>query len=290
MVAPGMLQNLSVRTWLEGVEPAWTLLSDASFHALRQSPTPQGDAIRLSTKLTSDEIHRSAVLRNALILLRAAAEAPGLKLTATGNLSRSVVAEMVDTMSWPDFNKAQAFPLNRVVNEPDYLHLHFLRMLSQSAKLLRRRSGHLLATPLARHLSEEPSHGALLAILFHLVFWHLDISDLWQGPFHGWPQRDCGIVLWSLSVAAAEWQSSKRLTRLCTVPIIGVLESDWDVGTSAMEARILRPLEWFGLVERREADTTGSRFDRRHFYRKTPLFDRFLSFDVTLDETDGLRH
>jgi|GEM_PF-6994078 len=26
MVAPGMLQNPSVRNWLGGVEPAWTLL------------------------------------------------------------------------------------------------------------------------------------------------------------------------------------------------------------------------------------------------------------------------
>ena len=31
MVAPGMLQNPSVRNWLGGVEPAWTLLHIDSF-------------------------------------------------------------------------------------------------------------------------------------------------------------------------------------------------------------------------------------------------------------------
>jgi hypothetical protein len=36
---------------------------------------------------------------------------------------------------------------------------------------------------------------------------------------------------------------------MCTVPIIGVLESEWDIGSYAMEAKILRPLLWFGLLE-----------------------------------------
>ena len=36
MVAPGMLQNPSVKHWLGGVEPAWTLLDQASWAALRE--------------------------------------------------------------------------------------------------------------------------------------------------------------------------------------------------------------------------------------------------------------
>jgi hypothetical protein len=38
VVAPGMLQNPSVKTWLAGVEPAWTLLDQASFTALYEPP------------------------------------------------------------------------------------------------------------------------------------------------------------------------------------------------------------------------------------------------------------
>jgi len=33
VVAPGMLQNESVKRWLGGLEPAWTLLSYGSFTA-----------------------------------------------------------------------------------------------------------------------------------------------------------------------------------------------------------------------------------------------------------------
>ncbi len=36
MVAADFLQNPQVRQWLDGVEPAWTLLSFDSLRALRQ--------------------------------------------------------------------------------------------------------------------------------------------------------------------------------------------------------------------------------------------------------------
>jgi len=56
MVAPGMLQNPSVLTWLGGIEPAWTLLDQGSFHALRRPPSPIDGPIRLAPNLTVDPI------------------------------------------------------------------------------------------------------------------------------------------------------------------------------------------------------------------------------------------
>ena len=79
MVAPGMLQNPSVKTWLAGVEPAWTLLDQASFAALREPPSPTAGPIRLAADLTQEEVQQSAVARNALILLRAAAAEPWIE-------------------------------------------------------------------------------------------------------------------------------------------------------------------------------------------------------------------
>ena len=76
---------------------------------------------------------------------------------------------------------------------------------------------------------------------------------------------------------------------MCTIPINGVLEAHWDTGTMAMEARILC-LWWFGLLEHRQEEVAGHRFEATHFYRKTPLFDRFLFFQVNLEPTDGSRH
>ena len=57
-----------------------------------------------------------------------------------------------------------------------------------------------------------------------------------------------------------------------------------------MEARILRPLLWFGLLEHRAEKAPGARFAERHFYRKAPLFDRFLTFDVHTEQPETARH
>jgi hypothetical protein len=284
-----MLQNLSVRNWLGDIEPAWTLLDLASFNALRRPPSPTAGPIRLAADLADGEIQQSAVARNALILLRAAAEGPGLKMTATGNLSRGVVAEMCDLFTWPGFDKAEAFRLHKVVNEPDFLPLFFVRHVAEAGKLVRRDRGHLKVTPAGRKLLKEPHQKALQAVLFHLALWRLDLGYLGRGLHHGWPQHDIGIVLWSLSIAANDWQPPERLTRMCTIPINGVLESTWDTGSHAMEATVLRPLRWFGLLDCRQDDIPERRLEKRHSYRKTALFDRFLSFDVKL-EAAGPRH
>jgi hypothetical protein len=81
-----------------------------------------------------------------------------------------------------------------------------------------------------------------------------------------------------------------NLTRICTIPIIGVLESPWDTGSHAMEAKILRPLLWFGLLGYRELDNPDSASGRKHCYRKTELFDRFVSFDVQLEQIERRWH
>jgi hypothetical protein len=61
VVAEGFIQDAQVRQWLDGVEPAWTLLTFDSLRALREEPSA-GQANQTG----------SAVARNTLILLRQA--------------------------------------------------------------------------------------------------------------------------------------------------------------------------------------------------------------------------
>ena len=109
MVARDFLRNAQVREWLDGVEPAWTVLTFESLRALRQEPSAARTAIRIANDLNIDEIAGSPVASNTLILLRQAIERGGLPLTATGNLSRAVVAEMCNLIEWPDYDQADAF-------------------------------------------------------------------------------------------------------------------------------------------------------------------------------------
>lgn len=285
-----MLQNPSVVRWLDGIEPAWTLLDHDSFGALRLHSRPPGGAIRLAADFSPEDVARSPVARNALILLHSASTGPGLKMTATGNLTRNVVAEMCDLFSWPHFDKRTAFRFHKVINEPDFLPLHFVRSVTQAAGLVRRHKGYLRASRAGRAVLEDPDRRALQALLFQSALWDIDLQYLGMGLHLGWPQRDVGLVLWSLSVAANDWQSCHRLTRLCTLPINGVLESQWDSGSFAMEARILQPLLWFGLVEHRQRGSRQDESQHSNQYRKTALFDRFLSFDVNLEHGASRHH
>ena len=248
MVAEDFLQDPHVRQWLDGVEPAWTLLSLDSLRSLRQEPSAVQTTIRIANDLGTGEIAASAVARNTLILLQQATERGGLQVTATGNLSRAVVAEMCKLVEWPDYDQAAVFQFNKVLNEPDFLPLHVVRILAQAATLIRAQRGKLVVTPLGKSMPSDERQGSLLAILFHIMFWRMDLEYFGRGLLGSWPQADIGIALWSLSVSAGDWQTSEKLTRLCTIPEPATLTGTWDRSAFAMEAKILRPLLWFGLL------------------------------------------
>ena len=286
MVAPGFLANPEVRRWLNGVEPAWTMLDFDSLNALRHEPSASNRAIRLEPDLADAGMSGSAVTTNSLILLRRATETDGLKLTATGNLSRAVVEEMCRIMEWPGYDKDELFEFHKVINEPDFLPLHFIRILAQAAKLIRKQRGKLLPTPLARRILTTGRHGPLQALLFHVAFWHMNLAYFDRYALDSWPQSEVGVLLWALSASANDWLPRETLTRLCAVPVIGVLESQWDFGSSAMEARILRPLRWFGLLEARTEEKSPTDVVDRRLYRKSPLFDCFVKFDVQVEGPD----
>ena len=288
MVAEDFLQDPQIRGWLDRVEPAWTLLTFESLGALRREPSAAQTAIRIANDLSVGEI--AGVARNTLILLQQAIERGGLPLTATGNLSRAMVAEMCKLIEWPDYEQADAFRFNKVINEPDFLPLHVVRQLAQAATLVRTQRGKLVATPLGKSMLSDAKPGSLLAVLFHLAFWRMDLSYFGRGLLGSWPQADAGVVLWSLSVCANDWQSAEKLTRLCTIPEPTMLSGSWDRTPYAMEAKILRPLLWFGLLEHRGEKLPSSRFGEHHFYRKTELFDRLLAFDVQANLSEGARH
>ena len=189
MVAEDLLQDPQVRGWLDGVEPAWSLLTFESLRTLRHEPSAVQAAIRIANDLSVGETAASPLARNTMILLRQAIERGGLSLTATGNLSRAVVAEMCKLIEWPNYDQADAFRFNKVINEPDFLPLHVVRQLAQAATLVRAQRKKLVATPLGKSMLSDARQGSLLAILFHLAFWHMDLGYFGRGLLGSWPQR-----------------------------------------------------------------------------------------------------
>ena len=71
---------------LNGVVPTWASLKADRIDALRVMPPWEDGATRLAFDLTHEEI-----VQNAFLLMRAAEEADGLKLTAQDNLTVQTV-------------------------------------------------------------------------------------------------------------------------------------------------------------------------------------------------------
>ena len=72
---------------------------------------------------------------------------------------------------------------------------------------------------------------------------------------------------------------------MAALPTTDVIEAVPDYPGFAFEARVLPTLSWFGLMERREVDP-DDRFGPLE-YRKAPLYDPVLSFDVPVRAQPG---
>ena len=88
MVAADFLQDPRVQGWLDGVEPAWTLLTFESLLALRHEPSAVQSAIQIANDLSVDEIAGSAVARNTLIFRSVASTRPAAVLTVCAGSGR----------------------------------------------------------------------------------------------------------------------------------------------------------------------------------------------------------
>ena len=89
-----------------------------------------------------------------------------------------------------------------------------------------------------------------------------------------------------LSKPAAEGAVDTALAALCAVPDDTLPTAHWNPAAWMFAGRILGPLRWFGLVEWREPQEI---FEAR-CWRKTALFDRFVSFDVRLTDARPAGH
>ena len=259
---------------------SFTTTAQESVRALGAAPAAVNRALVLANDLSEEDLRESAMAPNALILLDAVAGSAFVWLTDKGNLQRETVAAMRSAMSWPGMESVENFRKGKALREEDVGELHLLHRLLHKAVLVEGDIALLRLTPLGGKMLEPGNRGMLQALLFRYAFWDMDLSryvcELPRGLPGWWPQGDIGAVLWSLSAVAKDWQSVDALTALCAVQDDTLPTARWNPAASMFEARILGPLRWFGLMEWREPQgmfEVGG-------WRKTALFDRFLSFDV----------
>lgn len=275
---------------MTSIPPAWAHLQPASVKALLEPPgrLPKG------LRITPDDVPVAIALAvpmviAARLLLELAVKQGGLVLTAAGFLKRADVWHIFDQTEWPGSDKTLTLSMNKVINEQDALGVFFTRIALQVAGLLRKRAGVLKPTKVAKSLLADEAAPALLGELFQSVFWKMNLQDFDRNPLEFWPQHHAGLALWCLSVTAHKWSSADRLTPACTImDTIGEPVAH-DLPGFAMLTRVLRPLTWLGMLEpRRQKRASGWGHDED--FRKTPVFDQMLSFNVKMLGEEGARH
>ena len=128
--------------------------------------------------------------------------------------------------------------------------------------------------------------GALYAELFRLAFWRLSLNLFGTAECGSWPQQQIGMALRALSTTGHRLQGTRALMVLNVLPDDSVSRRPEWVATTLFSWRVLRPLWWFSLVECR---VQGEDLDGAS-WRKSVLFDRFLSFGTDLVRTAGSLH
>ena len=291
MVKPGFLKNDNVVEWLGGIEPIWTHLEFESYCRLQRRPDEDDPAMQLAIDLTETEVQSSPIVVAMLALLRMAGEKGGAKLTTGGLLTRAVITPIAEICDGHAYDLALIRSVTKALNEADVWPAELCRHVAAELRLVRRAGRSLALTTNGRTVLKAGGTGDLIARLFKTVFWRINLGH-WDGyPVPTWPQSDIGVIAWSLGHAAAIWETPARLARFSTIPVIGVLDATEDFAGHALELRILRLLALFGLLEARKDPNPADQFLAARHYRKTPLYDRFFSFNVMLEPIEvGTRH
>ncbi|MCH7777638.1 MAG: hypothetical protein IH878_14040 [Gemmatimonadetes bacterium] len=235
--------------------------------------------IRLNQSLSLNDLSGCLVLNHARLVMGHMAANTGVKLTTTGNFNRKFVEQMVRDFRWPGFEPEVVWRFNRVLNEPDYVPVNFLHALINVAGLGRKHKGTFRLSRLGRSLLPPEAAGELNAVLFDATCNRYNLAYLDRRPIKESFQPQIGLTLFLMSKVAETPRSPEELLAITTLPI-DPPQSDFPFHPEAIfRVRVLGYLEWFGLLEKVRI-AANDQVGQQHLYRKTPLFDRFLSFDI----------
>ena len=237
--------------------------------------------LTLNTSLQMEDLRHARFFTNAQAFLRAIGDAGKVKATSAGNLNRNFVGQMLERLDL-DFEWLEILQnYRRVINEKDVFPLRVLRVILESAGLIKRRSGTFSLTKKGAVLAKDEAAGALYAHLFRIFFRRFNLAYLDGCPSNHALQSTVAVTLYRIGREEGSWTRPKALADRTLHPAAFGVDYDWneeDYAYLQFELRIVRPLIGFGLMEKR--DVASEKPYRSEFEtRKSALLDRFLEFE-----------
>ena len=237
--------------------------------------------IMLNESLGVSDLSGSPMAINAMKVLTRATDDGGITLTKSGAFYRKFVTWAAEDFQWPDYEAAELYRLNKVLNELDFMPLAIMHELLIGARLLRHYKGKAVPTKAGKAIIGD--YGALQAEMFDTYFTGFDFLGHERFPIdHDDP--DFVHFLGVIQNRLDDWVPLTELAGWC-LPLDLITNYRFSPVEDAcyyLLSRLVRPLTWLGMMELHpETERYGSVYDRR--YRKTPLYGRFLSFKVIRD-------
>ncbi|MDO9508237.1 MAG: hypothetical protein Q7I97_02650 [Thermovirgaceae bacterium] len=241
------------------------------------------ESILLNRNLSPEELVKVPFFHNCRLLLGLVQEAGGVKTTTRGNLNREVVKQVFEKSIRPEGMFMSRFFQPRVLNEENVTTAHFPRIVCGLAGLLKKRKGHFEITRKAENLLKNENAGELYALLFGVYFRKFDISYC-----DGLPEVEMiqytfpYSIYWLSKFEEDEFVKAEKAAASVLHPdsirAIASFDNSFITPEFLFVVRILEHMEAFGLVEIRRDQESGIPVKPLSF-RRTKLFDRFLTFD-----------
>lgn len=231
----------------------------------------------LNESLGASDLSGSPMCVNAMKVLTRASEDGGITLTKSGAFYRKFVTWAAEDFGWPDYEAEKLYVVNKVLNEPDFPPLAIMHELLLGARLLRHYKGKALPTKAGMAMIGD--YGALQAELFDSFFLALEHGAYERFPIE-YEDADLVHFLGVIHNRLGDWVPLTELAGWC-LPLDLITSYRFSPVQDAsfyLFSRLIRPLLWFGMIEQMPTEDRFRIEDRQ--YRKTPLFDRFLSFKM----------
>jgi len=240
--------------------------------------------IQPADDLSLDDVKHVLFFNQARQFLRLMDENRGAPLTATGNLNRAYVAQMIEKMDWPHRHMERYLKhgVFKVVGEGDVWPLEFVHGVCEYGKLIGKRRNRAYVSTKGRELCDDAKAGRLYRRIFLTLFRNFDLDFLSMYRETPLVQDSMAVILWRLQLVAREWVTAEQLPKEvflnCVREQVQAV-SPWPaVESDVLRHEVLEPLVWFGLLEcDQPLDPWLHQAEPK--YRKTPLFDRFLTFN-----------
>ena len=244
-----------------------------------------GAPVQLNTDIPLAELEKAEFFRTARTLLKALHAAGEVRATTSKNLPRRFVADALPLMC-NDEKLEEIYKYRKIVNEQDVPPLHYARVVSRLAGLVRLHKGKFGIPKSKVALLRDDRAGEMFTRLFTAFFRKFNLAYAHPVVFEARGLQTCAAyTLYRLGVVAADWRLLEDLPLEVLLPSVReqveeeIGESEHWTTEDLLTGRLIRWLIAWGMLEGRY-EQEGKFFKPLKAVRTTPLYGAVLRFNL----------